>query len=103
MAKTIYITESQFKTLVEKKKEEKKHYTQINNELDQKKGSLTEAKLLNEGVVNILKKYLKEGMLTTGITASLLATKKVNEHQLIEAGVSPKLVEKAKGFKDLWT
>jgi hypothetical protein len=103
MAKIFYITESQFKTLVENKKKEKKHYILINKELNQKGGSLTEAKLLNEGVVNILKKYLKEGMLTTSISASLLANKKVNEHQLIEAGLTIELVEKAKNFKDLWT
>ncbi len=93
MAKTIYITESQFKSLVEKKKEEKKIFNQICEELNQKKASLTEAAALNEGVIDTVKKYLRAGALTAAIIGSLLSAGQVNAQQLQQAGVPTELVQ----------
>lgn len=95
MAKTYYITESQYKSLLESKKIEKKNLLAITEEIDLKRKTLTEATALNEGVIDTIKKYLRAGALTAGILASLLAAQKVDAQQLQQAGVPTELVQKA--------
>lgn len=95
MSKTYYITESQYRTLVESKREQKKTLDAISEELDKKRSTLTEAAMLNEGIIDTIKKYLRAGALTAGIVASLLASQKVNAQQLQQAGVPTEMVQKA--------
>lgn len=95
MNKVYYISEAQYKTLIERKKEEKRVYNEICEELDKKKNQLTEGALLNEGIIDTIKNYLKKGALTVGIIASLLAAQKVDAQQLQQAGVPKAQIEQA--------
>jgi hypothetical protein len=95
MAKTYFITESQYKILLESKRIERKNYLHISEELESKKKTLTEATAINEGVIDTIKKYLKTGALTAGILASLLTSQQVNAQQLQQAGVPTELVQQA--------
>lgn len=93
MPKTYYITETQYRTLVESKQRERKTLLSITEELDTKRKSLTEATALNEGIIDTVKKYWRAGMLTAGILGSLLAAQKVDAQQLQQAGVPTELVQ----------
>lgn len=95
MPKVYYISESKFKELVEIKKIESDTLKKISEELDQKKATLTEAKLLNEGIIDVVKKYWRSGLLTAGILASLLGAQKVDAQQLLQAGIPTELVQQA--------
>jgi predicted transcriptional regulator len=95
MAKTYYITESQFKGLVEKKKQDAKIYKEICEEIDKKRGSLTEGKQLNEDIVKTIKGYLRAGALSASILAALLGAQKVDQNQLQQAGVPNEMVQQA--------
>jgi hypothetical protein len=99
MAKTFYITESQYKTLLESKKVEKKNLQAITEELELKKKTLTEATALNEGVIDTIKKYLRAGALTAAIVGSLLSAGQVNAQQLQQAGVPTEMVQQAMKVK----
>lgn len=95
MGKTYYITESQYRQLVESKQKERKTLLTITEEIDSKKRSLTEGTQLNEGIIDTVKKYMRAGVLTASILGSLLAAQKVNAQQLQQAGVPTELVQKA--------
>lgn len=95
MGKTYYITESQYKALVEIKQKERKTLVSITEEINIKKKSLTEATALNEGIIDTIKKYLRAGALTAGILGSLLASQQVNAQQLQQAGVPTEMVQQA--------
>lgn len=95
MAKVYYISESNYKKLVEKKRQETLTFNEICEELDRKRSQITEATLLNEGILDTIKKYLRAGTLTAGILASLLASEKVNAQQLAQAGVPKQTIELA--------
>lgn len=93
MGKTYYITESQYKQLVESKQKERKTLLSITEEIDAKRKKLTEATQLNEGIIDTVKKYWRAGMLTAAILGSLLAAQKVDAQQLQQAGVPTELVQ----------
>lgn len=95
MGKTYYISESQFRALVESKQKERKTLLSITEEIDLKRKTLTESTLLNEGIIDTIKKYWRTGMLTAGILASLLASQKVDAQQLQQAGIPTELVQQA--------
>lgn len=95
MPKTYYITETQYKTLVESKQKERKTLLSITEEIDSKRKTLIESTALNEGIIDTVKKYLRAGMLTAGILGSLLAAQKVDAQQLQQAGVPTELVQQA--------
>ena len=95
MAKVYYISESQYKHLVEAKKEEKIIFKQICEELENKRKRLTEATQLNEGIIDTIKSYLKKGVLTVTLIASLLSANQVNAQQLQQAGVPKATIEQA--------
>jgi len=95
MAKQYYITETQYRKLVETKKARQDTYRTICEEIDQKRLSLTEATQLNEGIIDTVKKYWRAGALTLGILASLLAAQKVDAQQLQQAGIPTEMVQKA--------
>ena len=95
MGKTYYIREAQYRTLVETKQKERKTLLSITEEINTKKKTLTEAKALNEGIIDTVKKYLRTGALTASILGSLLASQQVNAQQLQQAGVPTELVQQA--------
>jgi hypothetical protein len=93
MKKTYFITETQYKKLLQIKNEEKKLINQINEELESKK--LSEGATLNEGLIDTIKKYLRAGALTLPIIISLLSSQKVDAQQLQQAGVPQEMVSQA--------
>jgi len=93
MAKVFYITESQYVSLLEKKKEENKIFKQICEELNKKRSQLTEGTQLNEGIIDTIKSYMKKGLLTATLVASLLSANQVNAQQLQQAGVPKATIE----------
>lgn len=95
MPKVYYISETRFKELVEVKRVEVDTLNKITEELDQKRATLTEATLLNEGIIDTIKKYWRAGLLTAGILGSLLAAQKVDAQQLQQAGIPTELVQQA--------
>jgi len=95
MAKQYYITETQYRKLIEAKKSRQDTYRTICEEIDKKKKTLTEATQLNEGIIDTIKKYWRAGALTAGILASLLAAQKVDAQQLQQAGVPTEMVQQA--------
>lgn len=98
--KIIRITESQLKKYVHIKKNEAKIVEFIKRDIDKLKTKLNES-MLNEGVVDVLKSYIKKGVLTVTIIASLLSSNYVNAQQLRQAGVSQDTIEQAeKGDKE---
>lgn len=95
MGKTIYITESQFKSLVEKKKNDIITFKAICEEIDAKKAILKEGAELNEDIIKTIKGYLRAGALTASILAALLGAQKVDSNQLHQAGVPSEMVQQA--------
>lgn len=93
--KIYYITESQFKALIERKKSEKVLLSKILEEISQKKKSLNEAAAINEGIIDTIKNYVRKGMITTALISSLLASNQVNAQQLQAAGVPKAQIEQA--------
>jgi len=94
--RTYYITESQFKALVESKKKEKLVCTQIMEEIRKKRSSLNEAALIEEGIVDTIKSYATKGLLTAAVISTLLANN-VNAQQLMAAGVPKEKIEQVSG------
>jgi hypothetical protein len=70
MGKIFYISESQYKQLVERKKNETLITKDIIKEIDSKILSLNEEKLLNEGIIDTIKSYLSKVLITDGIIDS---------------------------------
>jgi len=95
MKKIYYISESQFKNLVEVKKKETSTYKEICEELKKKRTQIREGDLLNEGVIDSIKNYLRTGVLTVSMLASLLASNQVNTEELTQAGVPKATIEQA--------
>lgn len=95
-SKTYLITEEQFKSLLETKKQEKLISTQIIEEIRKKRSTLNEAELIEEGIVDTIKNYAKKGLLTTAVISTLLANN-VNAQQLMAAGVPQDKIEMATG------
>jgi hypothetical protein len=95
MPKTYYISESQFKTLMESKREQKKTLQSITEEIDLKRKTLSEGTLLNEGIIDTVKKYWRAGALTAAILGSLLSAQKVDAQQLQQAGIPTEMVQQA--------
>jgi len=88
-----YITEKQYIGLVNKKKT-LKVANQILEELERNRKNLNEGVMLNEAVVDTLRKYVKRGLLTVGVITTLLANN-VSAQDLMTAGVSPNQIRVA--------
>lgn len=93
--KIIFITEHQFKALVELKKKEKTILTNIIEDIRKHNGTLNEASLIEEGIVDTLKNYASKGLMTTALIASLLASNNVNAQQLQAAGIPQEQIVQA--------
>jgi outer membrane protein OmpA-like peptidoglycan-associated protein len=74
-------------------------YKLIVNELQLNQSLLSEGVVINEGVVDILKKYASKGLITAGILASLLISNQANAQDLKDAGIDRNKIENA--IKDL--
>jgi len=85
------LTETQYISLVEKKRDDK-IAKQILEELDRNKKNLHEGKILNEAIVDTLKKYAMRGLLTVGVLSTLLANN-VSAQDLEQAGVPENQIE----------
>lgn len=81
------ITETQYVELVNKKKT-KRISNQILEEIARNRKNLNEGIILNEAIVDTLRKYVKRGLMTAGVISTLLANN-VSAQDLIQAGVSP--------------
>lgn len=80
------ITEEQYKRLIGKKQTQKV-VKEIVEKIDRMRNNLNEGKLLNEGIVDTLKTYLRKGLLTTSVIAGLLESHRVSTQDLANAGV----------------
>lgn len=87
------LTESQYKSLIEKKRT-KKITEMILEDLERVKKNLNEGTMLNEAIVDTLKRYGKKGLLTVAVLTSLLANN-VSASDLTQAGVSPNDIQVA--------
>jgi outer membrane protein OmpA-like peptidoglycan-associated protein len=70
-------------------------YKLIANELLLNKSLMSEGVIINEGIVDILKKYVAKGALTAGIIASLLISNQANAQDLKSAGIDRATIESA--------
>jgi len=93
--KKLIITESQYKELIRKKRNEAKVANYIREDINKLSNKRLNESLINEGVVDVLKTYVRRGILTVGVIASLLASNHVNAQQLSQAGVSQTEIEQA--------
>ena len=85
--KIYHITESQFKALIEKKKQEKVTFNRLIEEIKVNKATLNEASAINESVVTILKKYMTNEPMSKSLVESLLSSKHVTVDHLKAAGI----------------
>jgi len=79
------ITEEQYKSLVRIKKE-KRITNMILEEVEQSKKYLNESTMLNNSIVDILKKYNKKGLLTKNVV-NRLTENNISKEDLIKAGL----------------
>lgn len=70
-------------------------YKQIVHDLEAELGKVQEIDLLEEGVLDVLRRYAGKGLLTVAILVQLLSAGKVNAQQLSDAGVEPEKIEVA--------
>jgi len=98
--KIYQVTEAQFKALLEKKKVERAILKEMIEKIDQKRATLNESAALNEGIIETIGDYVRKGLMTTALVASLLASNKVNAQQLQAAGVPQNQIELAQGGGD---
>lgn len=93
MAKKFIIKESQYLQLVERKKAKKVSDT-ILESIERKRKSINEQAVLNEAVIDTLRKAFKKGLLTTIVLANLLAGG-VTAQELKSAGIEDTKIEQA--------
>jgi hypothetical protein len=96
--KKYYITEEQYKHITNKKQTEKV-YNDIVNEIREYNLYLNESIQLNEAVVDVLKKYVKKGLMTTALISSLLSNNIVSANDLQYAGISEDKIENVQSDK----
>jgi hypothetical protein len=94
MKRTI-IKQSQLDKLYEKWRSDLVVAKQITEDINYLKTKINESHTLNEGVVDVLKDYVRKGVLTAVVAASLLGSNVVNAQQLAQAGVPAQRIEKA--------
>jgi len=70
-------------------------YKQIVADLESELNQVAEMDVLEEGVLDVIRKYAGKKMLTVAIIAQLMATGKVTAQQLGSAGVEPEKIEVA--------
>src|SRR5258706_7186372 len=96
MPKKYVISESQFKALIERKKEEKVIFNKIIEEISTIKTKLNEAKYfknkpiqerIHEVIVLTLKKHTENGPMSKSLVESLLTSKLVTIEHLNSAGI----------------
>src|SRR5690606_32942144 len=88
------IKKSQYEQLLENKRKEATVIKKILEDIKRAENSLNEGEMLNEAIVDTLRRYFKKGLLTTAVIASLLANN-VQAQQLAQAGVPQQKIEQA--------
>ena len=96
--KKYIISENQYNKLIEIKKKEKILAEKLIKDINKRKKYINESAIMNEAIVDILKKYFSKGLLTTAVISSLLANN-IEINDLISAGVSQNEIEKANMVK----
>lgn len=86
------ITESQLNYLLEQRKTNI-IINEIASEINSYKKNLNESIQLNEAIVDVLKKYMKRGLLTGAVLTSLLTNNIATANDLISAGVPKDKIE----------
>ena len=86
------ITNSQYNYLIEQRKINL-IVNEIASEIDSYKKNLNESIQLNEAIVDVLKKYVKRGLLTGAVLSSLLTNNIATANDLISAGVPKDKIE----------
>lgn len=92
--KKYIITKEQYEKLLEIKRKEVITIKNILEDIERAKKSLNESELINESIIDTIKKYYKKGLLTTAVIASLLANN-VQAQTLAQAGVPQQKIEQA--------
>lgn len=92
--KKYIITKSQYEQLLENKRKEANVVKKILEDIKRAENSLNESEILNEAIVDTIRRYFKKGLLTTAVIASLLANN-VQAQQLAQAGVPQHKIEQA--------
>jgi len=95
MKKTAIIKQSQLDQLYERWRKDLGVAKQIAEDINYLKSKINESHTLNEGVVDVIKNYVRKGVLTAVVAASLLGGNVVNAQQLAQAGVPQQTIEKA--------
>ena len=80
--------------------EESDIYKKIVYDLEAELNKIDEIGVLEEGVLDVLRKYATKNLLTVAIIAQLLSTGKVTAQQLSDAGVEPEKIEVAMDQND---
>lgn len=93
------ITKSQLNYLLEQKKTNI-IINEIVLEIESYKKNLNESIQLNEAIVDVLKKYMKRGLLTGAVLTSLLTNNIATANDLISAGVPKDKIEQVSGETD---
>lgn len=88
------IKKSQYEQLLENKRKEATVIKKILENIRRAENSLNEGEMLNEAIVDTIRRYFKKGLLTTAVIASLLANN-VQAQQLAQAGVPQQKIEQA--------
>ena len=92
--KKYIISENQYNKLIEIKKKEKILAEKLIEDINKRKNNINESTILNEAIVDVLKKYFRKGLLTTAVISSLLSNN-VDAKDLISAGVSQNEIDNA--------
>jgi hypothetical protein len=99
MPKKIIITESQYDELIsrlrERNEKDKAIVESIIADIEKYKKNLNEGEILEEGILDVIKKYARKGVLTVAVIASLLSSTDLSAAQLQQAGVEPVKIEQA--------
>ena len=70
-------------------------YKQIVADLEKELSTIGEVEVLEEGILDVIRKYAGKKLLTVAIIAQLLSTGKLTAQQLSDAGVEPEKIEVA--------
>ena len=92
--KKYIISENQYNKLIEIKKKEKILAEKLIKDINKRKKYINESAIMNEAIVDVLKKYFRKGLLTTAVISSLLSNN-VDAKDLISAGVSQNEIDNA--------
>lgn len=89
------LTKSQFESIAEKWKADIDTAKVIIEEIKYLKSKINETQTLNEGIADVLKKYLAKGLLSVAVLAALLSSGQLNAQDLTKAGIPQEQIQRA--------